>query len=279
MPSNDATADTSKLSPDAEGIVRQVRDRYGRIARGEESACCGATASTVSCGIGYAPTDLAETPEASNLGLGCGAPIPYLALQPGETVLDLGSGGGLDVFLAARQVGPRGRVIGVDMTPDMIELATSNARRAGLTHVEFRLGRLEQLPVEAGTIDAVTSNCVINLVPDKRTVFREVVRVLRPGGRVAISDIVLDGDLPDVVAENVLAYVGCVAGAMRREAYFALLEEVGLGALTVYRDVDFLAASAFALPEGLERELRDAGIGVERLVGVVRSVTFGAVKP
>jgi len=278
MHSKDATAENPKLAADPEGIVRQVRDRYGRIARGDESGCCGAAPTTVSCGIGYATTDLDNAPEAANLGLGCGAPISYLTLRPGETVLDLGSGGGLDVFLAARQVGPQGRVIGVDMTPEMIELATDNARRAGLGHVEFRLGRLEQLPVEPATIDAVTSNCVINLVPDKRAVFREIARVLRPGGRLAISDIVLDGDLPDAVAKSVLAYVGCVAGAMRREAYFALLEEVGLGDLTIHRDVDFLAASAFALPDGLERELRDAGIGVDRLAGVVCSVTFGAVK-
>ncbi len=278
MSDKPVTAEPEKLAVEPEAIVEQVRDRYGRIARGLESGCCGAKPAAVSVGIGYDSSELASAPEEADLGLGCGAPIRHLGLRQGETVLDLGSGGGLDAFLAAREVGPEGRVIGVDMTPDMLERARGNARRAGIANVEFRHGRLEALPVESGSVDAVTSNCVINLVPDKSAVFREVARVLRPGGRLVVSDILLDGELPDAVSRDVLAYVGCVAGAMRREAYFALLEQAGLGDVTIHRDIDFLSASAFALPEGLEERMRDAGVELHRLEGVVRSVTYGATR-
>lgn len=175
---------TKETGPaDSEGLVSQVRERYGRIGSGRESGCCGCTSdeeTRVAERIGYAKRDVKSLPDGANLGLGCGAPIDQLLLQPGEVVLDLGSGGGLDAFLAARHVGAEGRVIGVDMTPEMIERATRNARDAGLDQVEFRQGRLESLPVDDRSVDAVTSNCFINLVPDKTQVFREVSSSNRP---------------------------------------------------------------------------------------------------
>ncbi|HEY2942608.1 MAG TPA: arsenite methyltransferase [Vicinamibacteria bacterium] len=268
-----------------EELVQRVRERYGRIAEGSVSGCCGASASgcasesAVSLGIGYDTSELAQLPAEANLGLGCGAPLGFLALKPGETVLDLGSGPGLDVFLAARQVGPSGRVVGVDMTPAMLERARANAAKIGISHVEFREGRLEALPVESGSIDAVTSNCVINLVPDKRAVFAEIARVLRPGGRLVISDILLDGRLPAAVENDLLAYVGCVAGAIRREEYFALVGAAGLEKVDVRRDVDYLAGLIDAAPEEVRALEARTGVKREEVLGRVRSVTFRAVKP
>jgi arsenite methyltransferase len=268
---------------EAEDRVQAVRERYGRIAEETERGCCGpsccASESTVSVGIGYDASELAAVPAEANLGLGCGAPLGFLALEPGETVLDLGSGPGLDALLAARQVGPTGRVIGVDMTPSMLERARTNAAKMGLSHVEFREGRLEALPVESGTIDGVTSNCVINLVPDKRSVFAEIARVLRPGGRVVISDIVLRGRLPEAVERDLLAYVGCVSGAMRQEEYFALVGAAGLEKVELLRDVDYLAALIEAAPEEVRALEARTGVGRQDVLGRVRSVTFRAVKP
>jgi SAM-dependent methyltransferase len=228
--------------------------------------------------IGYSSTELGLLPEGANLGLGCGAPVAELALQPGEVVLDLGSGAGVDVLLAAHGVGPSGRVIGVDMTPEMIAKARTIAATAGLTHVEFRQGRLEELPVDDATVDAVTSNCVINLVPDKAAVFREIHRVLRPGGRLVISDIVLDGMLPEALATDLLAYVGCVAGAMERDSYFRTLDDAGLSDVEILRDVDFLAAVGDSLPPELEQVAAASGVTRDDLKGVVRSVTYHAWK-
>jgi SAM-dependent methyltransferase len=267
---------------DREEIVGRVKERYGEIASGKISGCgCGAEGAeeAVARGIGYRAEDLEGVAGEANLGLGCGAPIGFLALKEGETVLDLGSGAGLDSFLAARRVGSTGRVIGVDMTPEMLERARAAAMRAGLANVEFREGRLESLPVPEGSVDAVTSNCVINLVPDKGAVFREIARVLKPGGRLVVSDIVLDGDLPAAVKDDVLAYVGCVAGAMRREEYFGLLAEAGLSGIEVLRDVDYLAAAEEAVPGEVEALTCRTGVAREEIAGVVRSVTYRALRP
>jgi SAM-dependent methyltransferase len=269
----------------AEELVRKVQERYGQIAEGRVSGCCGASASgcasesAVSLGIGYDASELAQVPAEANLGLGCGAPIGFLSLKAGETVLDLGSGPGLDVFLAARQVGPEGRVIGVDMTPAMLDRARANAAKIGISQVEFREGRLEALPVESSSIDAVTSNCVLNLVPDKRAVFAEIARVLRPGGRVAISDILLDGRLPAAVEQDLLAYVGCVSGAMRREEYFALVGAAGLEKVEVLRDVDYLATLIESAPDEVGALEARTGVKREEVLGRVHSVTFRALKP
>ncbi|HVT16017.1 MAG TPA: arsenite methyltransferase [Thermoanaerobaculia bacterium] len=274
-------------APGAEGLVAAVRERYEAIAEGRLPSCCGLAAGDGEAGgaalaLGYSAEDLAALPDGANLDLGCGAPLQFLALQPGETVLDLGSGAGIDALLAARRVGTGGRVIGVDMTPAMLARARDNAAAAGFGNVEFRAGRLEALPVGNDEVDAVTSNCVINLVPDKAAVFAEIARVLLPGGRLVISDIVLDAPLPAALENDLLAYVGCVAGALQRETYFAMVRAAGLGDLEVLRDVDYLAALA-AVGENLPAELRElaelAGVAAADLAGAVRSVTFRARRP
>jgi SAM-dependent methyltransferase len=266
---------------DRDTIVNEVRERYGQIAKTGGSCCgpaagCGAAEVPLSLGVGYGKDEIEALPEGADLGLGCGAPIAHLALRPGETVLDLGSGAGIDAFLAARVVGPAGRVIGVDMTPEMLERARANARRAGVSQVEFREGRLESLPVDDASVDAVTSNCVINLVPDKARVFAEIARVLKPGGRLVISDIVLDGRLPERIERDVYAYVGCVAGAAPREDYFGKLRAAGLGEVEILKDVDYLAGLREAAPDETEALLQRTGVRWEDVAGRVRSVTFRA---
>jgi arsenite methyltransferase len=265
---------------EAERMVEQVRDRYGRIARGGQGGCCGASVSEqkVALGIGYSARELTEVPVEANLGLGCGAPIGFLKPAVGETVLDLGSGAGLDAFLAARHVGAGGRVIGVDMTPDMLAKARANAAALGLGQVEFREGRLEKLPVADASVDAVTSNCVINLVPDKGAVFAEVARVLKPGGRLVISDIILDGPLPPSIARDVYAWVGCISGAEPRQAYFAKVEAAGLREVEVLRDSDYVAALAETAPAELSALLDRFHVDRAEVMGKVRSVTFRARK-
>jgi SAM-dependent methyltransferase len=270
-----------------EAMVAEVRDKYGRIAEGKGggcfdvpavSSCCGG-AEKISVTLGYKAKQLAVVPEGADLGLGCGAPIDHLKLQPGETVLDLGSGPGLDAFLAAKEVSPGGRVIGVDMTPAMLERARRNAEQGGYANVEFREGRLEKLPVEDASVDAITSNCVINLVPDKPAVFREIARVLKPGGRLVISDIVLDGALPQAIEKDLYAYVGCIAGAAQRSDYFGQLEAAGLSGVTVLKDVDYVAAMAAAAPDAAQALLERTGVRAEEVRGLVRSLTFRATKP
>jgi SAM-dependent methyltransferase len=201
-------------------IRATVREAYGAVAsRKQQAGCCGG--GTSCCGptgpsskrLGYTDADLAAVPDGADLGLGCGNPQAIAGLEAGERVLDLGSGGGFDAFLAARQVGPTGRVVGVDMTAEMIALARKNASKIGLDYVDFRLGDIEQLPVDDASVDVIMSNCVINLAPDKTAVFREAFRVLAPGGRLAISDMVAVGDLPAAVAADAAAYTGCIAGA------------------------------------------------------------------
>lgn len=206
-----------------------VREQYGKIARTGGSCapgCCGTTADA-SLALGYGADELASVPEGANLGLGCGNPQAIAALAPGETVLDLGAGGGLDCFLAARQVGPTGRVIGVDMTADMVTRARENARAAGVTNVEFRLGEIEHLPLPDKTVDVILSNCVINLSPDKTAVFRDAYRVLKPGGRLAISDVVRTGTLAPEIERDVAALTGCIAGAAPVDEVRAMLEAAG----------------------------------------------------
>jgi SAM-dependent methyltransferase len=277
---------TDQLRPttDPEEIVATVRDRYGRIAEGGGSccppatSCCGSAPAALSTGLGYKAVDLDLLPEGADLGLGCGAPLEHLELQPGETVVDLGSGAGIDALIAARAVGPEGRVIGIDMTPEMLAKARSNAAAAGAGHVDFREGRLEALPIDSDTADAITSNCVINLVPDKTKVFAEIARVLKPGGRLVVSDVMLDGELPEIVTRDVMAYVGCVSGAIQRDDYFRMLTEAGLSDVEIARDVDFLATVADSLPKEISSAMDQLGLSRQDLEGVVRSVTYRARK-
>jgi len=222
-----------------------VREKYGNIAATSGSccpsaSCCGGPVLTeIGKRIGYAEADIAAVPEGANLGLGCGNPIALASLKEGETVLDLGSGAGFDCFLAASRVGPSGKVIGVDMTPEMIEKATENAKKDGVENVEFRLGDIEHLPVEDGSVDVIISNCVINLAPDKGRVFSEAFRVLKPGGRLMVSDIVLTRPLPDFVKNSVAAYVGCVAGAALKEDYLGAMKQAGFHDVTVQSEAPF----------------------------------------
>jgi len=212
-------------------IRKEVRDHYGQLSR-EGAGCCGSggccTANPdASAALGYTAEQLAEAPDGANLGLGCGNPQAIARLVPGERVLDLGSGGGFDCFLAARQVGPTGHVIGVDMTPDMIERARANAKKATLANVEFRLGEIEHIPSADSEVDVVISNCVINLSPEKAAVFREAFRVLRPGGRLAISDVVALAPLTAEEKQDMTLYTGCVAGAATIDELKGMLADAG----------------------------------------------------
>ena len=224
-------------------IKEKVREGYRKIAK-EGSGCCGSGCGCngdVSRRIGYSEQEIGSVPKGADLGLGCGNPLAYASLKEGETVLDLGSGAGFDCFLAARKVGPKGKVFGVDMTPEMLERARRNALEGNYRNVEFLAGEIESLPVEDDSIDAVISNCVINLSPDKEQVFREIYRVLKKGGRFMVSDIVLSKPLPKKLMESVGAYIGCVAGAAGREEYLEAIKKAG------FTDVKVVDESSFSL--------------------------------
>jgi SAM-dependent methyltransferase len=217
--------------------VRQVvRKTYGQAARSDNPGCgCGggATLEDVSAAMGYSPEDVSSVPEGANMGLGCGNPQAIASLKTGETVLDLGSGGGFDCFLAAKAVGDNGRVIGVDMTPEMISKARENAAKAGANNVEFRLGEIEALPVADNSVDVIMSNCVINLSPEKPRVFEEAFRVLRPGGRLAVTDIVATAELPEKVKNDLELHAGCVAGAARITELESALKKAGFADIRI----------------------------------------------
>jgi arsenite methyltransferase len=218
----------------SETIIDEVRSRYGAVAvSGLSNDHDGVRA--VAEAFGYTSEELASIPTGANMGLSCGNPTATARLHEGETVVDLGSGGGLDVFLAAAKVGPSGRAIGIDMTPEMIELARRNAAKleGGAQYIEFHQATIDQLPLVAGTVDCVISNCVINLAPDKKAVFREIARVLKPGGRLAVSDIALKRQLPPEIRGDVLAYVGCIAGAITLEEYRQGLVEAGFSEVMI----------------------------------------------
>lgn len=239
-----------------EEITKTVRKRYANIAKqsgsccstgasvaDKTSACCGttdvATVQDISKTIGYSDTDVNSVPEGANLGLGCGNPIALASLKEGEVVLDLGSGAGFDCFLAAARVGPQGKVIGVDMTPEMLDKARENVRKGNYENVEFRLGEIENLPVADNSVDVIISNCVINLSQDKPKVFKEAFKVLKPGGRLMVSDIVLLGDLPQEILNSVEAYVGCIAGASKKSDYLEAIKAAGFTQVKVVDETVF----------------------------------------
>ena len=227
-----------------EDIKEVIKERYGQIARGEATSCCptcGPTPSAQCLVVGYSPEDLALVPEQAILGVGCGNPAALAELQEGETVLDLGSGAGIDAFLAAKRVGEGGRVIGVDLTADMVARGQHLAREHGYDHVEFRQGDIERLPVDAATIDVILSNCVINLTRDKLASFREAYRVLKPGGRMLIADLVTDGPLPEDVRQSAAAWADCLAGAMDRAAYLDTIRRAGFDTVEVVSQAPYEA--------------------------------------
>ena len=206
---------------------KKVRGGYARIAVDQACSCCGSNdADEISKKMGYSEEELQATPEGANMGLGCGNPVALASLREGETIIDLGSGGGFDCFLAAKRVGEKGKVIGVDMTSEMLDKARHNAEKGKYKNVEFRLGEIENLPVADNTADAVISNCVINLAPDKKRVFEEAFRVLKPGGRLMVSDIVLLKELPEAV-KNRMNPASCVQGAIMKDKYIETIEHVG----------------------------------------------------
>ncbi len=268
---------------ETKGVRKFVRDRYAGIASQGGSccgppACCGnqGAALDVSRKVGYSEDEIRSVPEGANLGLGCGNPTALASLREGETVLDLGSGAGFDCFLAAREVGPKGRVIGVDMTPEMIEKARDNAVKGGFGNVEFRLGEIENIPAADASVDVILSNCVINLSTEKGKVFAEAYRVLKPGGRVMVSDLVLARDLPESVKGSLEAYAGCIGGAVPRSEYVRLMENAGFRDVRILEEksFDFGAeanwfADAFRIPPDVVREA----------AGSISSVSFLGKKP
>lgn len=260
-----------------DAIRSAVRDNYGKVAVSgragcscSPSSCCGTAngvaAADISLGLGYSSEDVTAVPEGANMGLGCGNPQAIASLQPGEVVLDLGSGGGFDCFLAARAVGDKGHVIGVDMTPEMITKSRKNANKSGFGNVDFRLGELENLPVADGIVDVIISNCVINLSPEKERVFKESFRVLKTGGRLAISDVVATAEMPDAVKNDLAMYTGCISGASYIPELEAMLKRVGFANIRI-RPKD--ESRAF---------IRDWAPG-SKIEDYVVSATIEAIKP
>lgn len=264
-----------------EKVRKMVRENYGKIAKAETCGCgCGAIPN-VSEQIGYSKEELASIPSEANLNLGCGNPVALASLKEGETVVDLGSGGGLDCFLASKKVGAKGHVIGVDMTPEMLDKARNNSRKGGYKNVEFRLGEIENLPIADNTADIVVSNCVINLSPNKQRVFDEAFRVLKSGGRLMISDMVLLEKLPEALKKNVMAYVGCISGAELKTAYLKKMEKAGFRNTKVIEEtkmpMDQILSDATA--KAIVKQLKLTRKRVAEILGSVVSIKVSAKKP
>jgi arsenite methyltransferase len=273
---------------DKEEIRKVVREGYGKIAKQDRSccapvkSCCGSTDLVQNMSrIGYTEEELKAVPEGANLGLGCGNPIALASLKDGEVILDLGSGAGFDCFLAANQVGKTGKVIGVDMTAEMLDRARENARKGNYDNVEFRLGEIENLPVGDNQVDVIISNCVINLSPNKKRVFQEAFRALRPGGRLMVSDIVLLKELSEEIKNSVAAYVGCVAGAITKKEYLEAIQAAGFGETKVAGEAAFPTEHLANDPVAREvaKNLKLSQEKAEDLASSVVSIKVSAIKP
>ncbi len=260
-----------------------VKDGYGKIAKTGtsccgQSSCCGSSDfSMISTRIGYSDEDLKNVPEGANLGLGCGNPIALASLKKGEVVLDLGSGAGFDAFLASARVGKKGKVVGVDMTPEMLERARENAKKGGYGNVEFRLGEIESLPIEDNSVDVVISNCVINLSPDKQAVFKEAFRVIKPGGRLMVSDLVIKKALPAKIKESVEAYVGCLAGAIKKDTYIKHIKDAGFKEIEILYE-KYYPVEGMANDPAVQDVLGDTDLKGADLKTIERSVLSIGVK-
>ncbi len=257
----------------ANQVRGHVRTNYGTIARENASCCapdcCGPVSNDVvekGSKMGYSDQELSEAPDNSNLGLGCGNPLAIASLKPGNVVLDLGSGAGFDAFLASREVGTKGKVIGVDMTPEMISKARENAHKAEITNVDFRLGEIEHLPVGSNSVDVILSNCVINLSPEKHLVFKEAYRVLKPGGRLAISDVIAFKELDDQIKSDPELIASCIAGASTRDALYQIIEQAGFADIVIE-------------PKSSSKELIQDWSNVTDLEALIVSASIEAIKP
>lgn len=241
-------------------IKKFVKKRYGKIAENGKSCCPSCDSSSIieqAKLIGYSEEDIRSVPEVSNMGLGCGNPVALASLKEGETVLDLGSGGGIDVFFASKKVGPKGKVIGIDMTEKMIKKSRETAKKYGYKNVDFRLGEIENLPIEDNSIDTIISNCVINLSPDKEKVFKEAYRVLKHGGRIMISDLVTEGELPDEIKKSFDAWAGCVAGALEKNDYLNKIRKAG------FKNVKIVSESSYDVDVSKELKGKITSVKVE----------------
>ncbi len=271
-------------------VKKIVREGYAKVAKKQTSCCdnsasCGCstvpTSEELSSRIGYSTEEMNSVPEGANLGLGCGNPTALASLKEGETVLDLGSGAGFDVFLAANKVGKSGKVIGVDMTPEMLDKARENASKGKYGNVEFRLGEIENLPTPDGSVDVVISNCVINLSPNKEKVFEEAFRVLKPNGRLMVSDIVLLKELPEIIRKNVQAYIGCVAGAEMKNKYLKIIEDAGFQKVKVIGESVFPIDYVISDPTA-QKIIKDSKMPAEKIkemATTIASIKVSAVKP
>ena len=287
---------------DEEEIKQKVREGYANVVTTKTSCCgppqtsccgpvqqpcCGTPVSdadmikAISKNIGYSDDEIDGVPEGANLGLGCGNPVALASLKEGETVLDLGSGAGFDCFLAAKRVGTSGKVIGVDMTPEMLSQARKNAKEGNFTNVEFRLGEIEHLPVDANSVDVVISNCVINLVPNKARAFQEAFRVLKPGGRLMVSDIVLLKKLPEIILNSIEAYISCVSGAILEDEYIQAMGDAGFQGIKILEQTGFPIDVVTINPKTMEL-VKQMGVPLEELkdfTGSVVSIKVEAKKP
>lgn len=270
-----------------EKIKKLVRNRYAKVAKTNGScsasnvSCCSAPSNKqVSKMIGYSEEEMNAVPDGANLGLGCGNPTAFASLKEGERVLDLGSGAGFDCFLAAKKVGKQGKVIGVDMTPEMLDKARGNAVKGKYTNVDFRLGEIENLPVADNSVDVIISNCVINLAPNKKRVFEEAFRVLAPRGRLMVSDIVLLKELPESLRDNVEAYAGCISGAELKNNYLDLIKKAGFQEVKVIEEKTYpleYIISESTLKEAI-RMANMTGEEVKEAANIVVSIKVSAVK-